>query len=238
MAGSGYNQDKSQITPTLYRVTLTMTSTTNYPTTAGSPTTKNGGVWPYEWNNSDVYTNATSMTDTQAMYLAQGNVRWAAIVDALNIITDSRISNVTITAANGSGLNTDATNQPTAISFTVAFDREAFVLGEWNLYLKSIGQAASGTYTSPEGVTGQIAYVGVGGTAVTTLAIAIQDIVTYGIVKGSTTGNTRTARVYSTAFGGDSQARVTVTQPNIPATIFGTVSATQISGTALVGSPI
>jgi hypothetical protein len=238
MAGSGYNQDKSQITPTLYRVTLAMTSATNYPTTAGSPTTKNGGVWPYEWTNSDVYTNATSMTDTQALYLAQGNMRWAAIVDALNIVADSRISNVTITAANGSALNTDATNQPTAISFTVAFDREGFVLGEWNNYLKSIGQSASGTYTNADGVAGQTAYVGVGGTAVTTLAIALQDIVTYGIVKGSTTGNSRTMRVYSTSILGDSQAKVTITQPNTPATIFGTVSATQISGTALAGSPI
>ena len=239
MAGSGYNQDKSQITPTLWRVTLTMTSATNYPTTAGSPTTKNGGVWPYEWTNSDVYTNATSISATQATYLAQGNVRWFSIIDALNIITDCRISNVTITAANGSGLNTDATNQPTAISFTVSFDREAFVLGEWNLYLKSIGQSASGTFTNPDGVAGQTAYVGVGGTAVTTLSLAIQDIVTFGITKGgASVGNSRSMRVYSSIQGGDTQAKVTVTQPNTPATIFGTVSATQISGTALVGSPI
>jgi hypothetical protein len=238
MAGSGYNQDKSQITPTLYRVTLTMTSSTNYPTTAGSPTTSNGGVWPYDWTNTDVYTNSTSLSSTQALYLAQGNVRWASIVDSLNIIADCRIENVTITAANGSGLNTDATNQPTAISFTVAYDRDAFLLGEWNNYLKSIGQSASGTYTNADGVAGQTAYVGIGGTAVTTLAIAIQDIVTYGIVKGGSTGNSRSMRVYSPTLGGDSQVKVTVVQPNTPATIFGTVSAAQISGTALVGSPI
>jgi hypothetical protein len=238
MAGSGYNQSTEQITPTLYRVTLTMTSSTNYPTTAGSPTTGNGGVWPYEWNNS-AYTNATSMSSTQATYLAQGNMRWAAIIDALDGMADCRIENVTITAANGSGLNTDATNQPTAISFTVAFDRDAFVLGEWNNYLKSIGQSASGTYTNADGVAGQTAYVGVGGTAVTTFAIALQDIITFAITKGgASVGNSRSMRVYSPTLGGDSQTKVTVTQPNTPATIFGTVSAAQISGTALVGSPI
>jgi hypothetical protein len=239
MAGSGYNQDKSQITPTLWRVTLTMTNATYYPITAGSPTTANGGVWPYEWTNSDVYTNATSMTATQATYLAQGNVRWYSIIDALTSVADCRVTNVTVTAANGSTLNTDATNQPTAISFTVAFEREAFVLSEWNTYLKSIGQSASGTYTNADGVTGQTAYVGVSGTAVTTLSLAIQDIVTFGITKGGASiGNSRSMRVYSPTLGGDSQAKVTVIQPNTPANIFSTVSATQISGTALVGSPI
>lgn len=237
MAGSGYNQDASQITPTLYRVTLTMTSATYYPITAGSPTTKNGGVWPYEWNNSAVYTNATSMTDTQAMYLAQGNARWAAIIDALDGMADCRIENVTVTAANGSTLNTDATNQPTAISFTVSFDRDAFVLGEWNNYLKSIGQSASSTFTDANG-NSQTAYTGVGGTAVTSFVIALQDIITNAICKGGTVGNSRSMRVYSTALSGDSQVKVTIVQPNTPANIYTTVSAAQISGTALSGSPI
>lgn len=237
MAGSGYNQSTEQITPTLYRVIIDTSSSSNYPTTAGNPTTGNGGVWPYDWTNP-IYTNATSLTANQATYLAQGNLRWLAIMDSLDNVADCRIENVTIAAVNGTGLTTDATNQPTTITFTVAFDRDAFVLGEWNNYLKSIGQSASGTYTDSNG-NSQTAYVGIGGTAVTTFSIALRDMITAAITKGGTTGSSRSYRVYSPTQSGDSQAKVTITQPSTPSTVFGTVSASQISGTALFsGSPI
>lgn len=234
MAGSGYNQSTEQITPTLYRVTIDTSSASNYPTTAGNPTTGNGGVWPYDWNNS-VYTNASAMSATQALYLAQGNLRWQAILEQLDSVADCRIENVTITAANGSGLNTDATNQPTAINFTVAFDRDAFILGEWNNFCKSQGNSQSGTYSDSNG-NSQSAYTGFGGTAVTTLSIALRDIVTYGITKGGTAGNPKGYRVYSPTLGGDSHVKVTITQPSTPSTVFGTVSVSQISGTALLSS--
>jgi hypothetical protein len=238
MAGSGYNQSTEQITPTLYRVIIDTSSSSNYPTTAGSPSTGNGGVWPYDWTNP-IYTNASSLTASQATYLAQGNLRWLAIMDSLDNVADCRIENVTIAAVNGSGLTTDATNQPTTITFTIAFDRDEFVLGEWNNYLKSIGQSASGTYTNSDGVSGNTAYVGIGGTAVTTVSIALRDIITSAITKGGTTGSSRSYRVYSPTLIGDSQVKVTITQPSTPSTVFGTVSASQISGTALFsGSPI
>ena len=236
MAGSGYNQSTEQITPTLYRVIIDTSSSSNYPTTAGSPSTGNGGVWPYDWTNP-VYTNATSLTANQATYLAQGNLRWAAILDSLDNVADCRIENVTIAAVNGSALNTDATNQPTTVTFTVAFDRDAFVLGEWNNYLKSIGQSSSGTYTDSNG-NSQTAYTGLGGTAVTTLSIALRDIITAGITKGGTVGSGRSYRVYSPSQAGDSQAKVTITQPSTPSTVLGTVSVSQISGTALAGTPL
>jgi len=230
MAGSGYQQDSNQLTPSLYQVVLTMTSTTYYPVASGT-TTANGGVNPYDWTNSS-YTNATSMTATQALYLAQGNVRWSMILNQLDGVSDCRILDVQV-SGNTSG--TDATTQPTGLTFTVAFDRDEFILGEWNNYLKSIGQSASGTYTNADGVTGQTAYVGIGGTAITTKALAIQDIVTAGILSNTY----RTYRVYNTAQQGDSQVKVTITQPNATASnIFGTVAVTQISGTTLAGSPL
>jgi hypothetical protein len=161
-------------------------------------------------------------------------------LDQLTGISDCRILNVSVTAANGTGLNTDVTNQPTAISFTVCFDRDEFILGEWNNICKSLGNSASGTYTNAydAGFT-PTAYVGVNGSvAITTTAIALQDIVTNAICTGSTTGNSRSYRVYSPATNGDSQIKVTITQPSTPANIYTTVSVTQVSGTTITGSPL
>jgi hypothetical protein len=234
MAGSGYQQDSNQITPGVYRVVLTMTNTTNYPVASGT-TTNNGTVNPYDWDNSS-YTNASAMSATQATYMAQGNCRWQRILDNLTSVADARIENVVV---GGNTNGTDATTQPTSVAFTVSYDRDAFILGEWNNVLKSRGQSSSGTFTNADGVAGQTAYVGVGGTAVTTLPIAIQDIVTDAIMSGGTTGWSRNWRVYSPTNLGDSQVKVTITAPNSTAsTIFGTVAVTQIAGTTLAGTPL
>jgi hypothetical protein len=234
MAGSGYQQDSNQITPGMYRVVITMTNTTNYPV-ASATTQQNGTVNPYDWTNSS-YTNASSMSATQATYLAQGNVRWQRILDNLTVIADARIENVTV---GGNTNGTDATTQPTSLSFTVSYDRDSFLLGEWNIYLKSLGKSSSGTYTNADGVAGNTAYIGIGGTAVTTPVIAIQDMVTDAIMTGTTTGWTRFWRVYNPTQSGDGQVKVTVQAPNSTAsTIFATVGVTQISGTTLAGTPL
>jgi len=251
--GSGYNQDINQLTPSIYRVTLTM-ATGNYPTGTGSTTY--GAVNPYDWDNS-AYTNASSLTAGQALVLAQGNVRWALMLQALSGISDCRIENVSVTATNqvastnatpstATGVFTpgtlDATQQPTALSFTVVFDRDEFILGEWNNYLAKIGQSSSGTYVNEidSTITGT-AYTGVGGTAITTTALAIQDIITNAIILGnaSTGSYSRLYRVYNPAQTGDSQIKVTITSPSSSAsTLFGTVAVTQISGTTLIGNPL
>jgi len=236
--GSGYNQDINQVTPGIYRVTLTMTSATYYPVATGN--TNGGGVWPYDWDNT-AYTNGTSLTSAQALTLAQGNIRWSAILDCLDNLADCRIYDVTITAANGSGLNTDATNQPTAISFTVQFDRDSFILGEWTNWLKSQGSSANGTWVSnPDGSTLPTAYNSLNSTttAINTVALALQDAIVTAITKGGSTGYTRSYRVFNSTSGGGTQIPVTITQPNTPTNIFGTVSVSQISGTTLAGSPI
>lgn len=234
MAGSGFNQDSSQVTPSLYRVTVDMSSSTNYPVATGN--TASGGLWPYDWTNP-VYTNATSLTAAQALVLAQGNVRWNRVIDSIDNIADCRILNVSVTATS----NTDATAQPTAISFTIEYYKDSFVLGEWNKWLQSQGATANGTFNFVDGSTGT-AYnspYAASATAVNTNALAIKDIVTSGILSGGSTGYKRTYRVYSPSQGGDSQTLVTITQPNATASnIYGTVSVTQISGTTLTGSPL
>jgi hypothetical protein len=232
--GSGFQLDINQLTTTQYRVTVTMTSSTNYPVSTAN--TASGGLWPYDYNNA-VYTNISVLSASQALILAQGNIRWQKVLEQLDGISDCRIYNVSVTAANGSGLNTDITNQPTALSFTVAFDRDEFILGEWNIFCKLQGNAVNGTYTNPydSGIV-LPAYTGFGGVAITTTAIALQDIVTYGICSGGTTGLYRAYRVYNPTQG-DTHTKVTITQPNTYATIYPTVSVTQIAGTTISGSP-
>jgi hypothetical protein len=226
---SGYNQDTNQLTPGIYRVVLTMSNTTYYPTATAN--TASGAVWPYDWTNP-VYTNATSLSAAQALVLAQGNLRWQRIIESLSAIADCRFENVVVTATT----TTDATSQPTGLAFTVVFDRDQGILGQWNNYLKSLGLASSGTYTNSDSTQTFTAYTGIGGTAVTTLAIALQDIVTNALISGT---YNRFWRVYSPTQAGDSQIKVTISSPVATAAqTFGTVAVTQISGTTLAGTPV
>jgi hypothetical protein len=234
MAGSGYQQDSNQITPGMYRVVLTMTDTAKYPV-ASATAQQNGTINPYDWTNSS-YTNASSMSATQATYLAQGNIRWQRILDNLAVVGDTRIENVVV---GGNTNGTDALTQPTSVSFTVSYDRDTFILGEWNKILASRGNAANGTYTNADSTQTFTAYTGVGGAAVNSTAVAIQDIVTDAIMTGTTVGWTRFWRVYNPTQLGDSQVKVTVQAPSSTAsTIFATVGVNQISGTTLAGTPL
>lgn len=232
MAGSGYQQDSNQITPGLYRVTIDTSSNTYYPLASGT-TTANGGVNPYDWTASS-YTNATSMTATQATYLAQGNLRWQNILDQLDGLSDCRILNVVIAGATN---GTDATTQNTSVAFTVEFFRDSFVLGEWNKILQSAGATANGTYTNSDGTTG-VAYnspYAASTTPVTTNLLAIKDAVTGAIIAG----RSRLGRVWNPTQNGDSQVKVTVTTPNATASnIYGTVTVAAVSYTSLAGTPV
>jgi hypothetical protein len=230
MAGSGYQQDSNQLTAGLYRVVLTMTSGTNYPVYSGTAGTTFGAVNPYDWTAS-CYTNATTLTAGQALVLAQGNLRWQNILDQIDAVADCRILDVVVS---GNTNGTDATTAPTSVAFTVEYYRDTFVIGEWNNYLKSQGQSANGTWTAADGST-QTAYTGFGGTAITTVALALQDIIATAI----SGARYRLGRVYSPTQNGDSEVRVTVAAPNATyANIYGTVGVTQISGTTLAGTPL
>ena len=232
MAGSGFQLDSNQLTPGVYRVVIN--TNTNFATSG----TAGGGINPFDWDSSN-YTNATSMSAAQALLLAQGNIRWAVIIQELTSIADCRILDVVITGATN---GTDATSQNTQIAFTVAFDRDAFILGEWNKWLFRLGGTANGTYTNADGSTG-IAYNSItagGTTAINSTALAIQDVIATAIVTGgSSAGYSRSYRVYSPTLAGDSQIKVTILQPCTPAQAFTAITLpVQISGTTLAGTPI
>jgi hypothetical protein len=231
MAGSGYQQDSNQLTQGIYRVSIN--TNTNFATTG----TAGGGVNPYDWDSSN-YTNATTMTAAQALLLAQGNLRWERIVEGLSGVADCRILDVVITGASSGA---DATSANTAVAFTVEFDRDTFILGEWNKWLASQSGTANGTYTNADGTTGT-AYNSLNSTstAITTNLLAIQDIIATALVTGgSSAGWSKTYRVWNPAQNGDSQTKVTILQPCTPAQAFTAVtSVAQISGTTLAGTPL
>lgn len=114
---SGFQQDANQLAPGLYRVILTMTNTTYYPTTDGND---NGGVTP---NSSDSFSTAnlpTTLAKGQAR--ARGNMRFRNIVNQLSGLADCQILDIEVDSDETNG---DA--QATTLAFTVKYDRDAFI---------------------------------------------------------------------------------------------------------------
>ena len=224
---SGFNLSPEQITPGLYRVAIDTSSATYYPVTNGSSVTATqGGINPYNWDNS-VYTSGLPTSISYTTALAQGNLRWAIILEQLAAIDDCRILDPVVTTGGTSG-----NYQPTAVSFTVAFDRDGAFLPTYNAVQKSVGATANGTVTINN--TSVTAYNGQdGATAVTTTILAIKDVVTKAICAGGTTGYGRSYRAFNIAQNGDSQVSLSIQQPNTPANIWGTITVSQVALTGL-----
>ena len=110
---SGFQQDSNQLQAEMYRVVLTMSNTTYYPTADGND---NGGVTPASWDS--FATLPTTLVLGKAR--ARGNMRFRNIVNQLTGLTDMQIRDITITEANG-----DA--QATSLAFTLFIERPAFI---------------------------------------------------------------------------------------------------------------
>jgi hypothetical protein len=116
---SGFQQDANQLAPGFYRVVLTMTSTTYYPTTAGAENDR-GGVTP---NSSDSFSTANLPTTlAYGQNRARGNMRFRNIVNALTGIADCQIIDIEVDSDETNG---DA--QATTLAFTAKYDRDAFI---------------------------------------------------------------------------------------------------------------
>jgi hypothetical protein len=110
---SGFQNDTNQLQAEMYRVIITMSNSTYYPTADGND---NGGVTP---SSADSFaTLPTTLAKGRAR--ARGNMRFRNVVNRLTGLSDCQIRDITITEANG-----DA--QATSLSFTVAYERPAFI---------------------------------------------------------------------------------------------------------------
>lgn len=114
---SGFVNDSNQLQPEMYRVVITMSNSTYYPSASGTAT-DNGGVTPTAW---DAFSGANlPSTLANARNRARGNMRFRNIVNRLSALSDVQIIDVTITEA-----NSDA--QATSLAFTAKFDRPLFI---------------------------------------------------------------------------------------------------------------
>jgi hypothetical protein len=204
---SGFQQDTNQLSPDFYRVVITMSGGTA-TWTAASPA--NGAVNPYNW---DSYTTLPS-SDANGQRLSRGNMRWQAIIEEVTKHADAQIIDVEVTSAD----TTDANSIPTAIAFTVRYDRDDFVLGAV--------QKIATTFTPTTG----------GAVTIDTTAKALRYLVAQGILRGGTAGYTRTYNTYLFSSTEGTQPSITITRPDTDADIYDDVAVQVLDGTELVST--
>lgn len=112
---SGFQNDINQLQAEMYKVIITMSNSTYYPT---ADSNDNGAVTPTSSDSFALADLTTTLAKAQAR--ARGNMRFRNIVNRLTNLADCQIRDITISEANG-----DA--QATSLEFTVAYDRPAFI---------------------------------------------------------------------------------------------------------------
>lgn len=112
---SGFQNDTNQLQAEMYRVVVTMSNTTYYPS-ASATAADNGGVTP---SSADSFATLPTTT-AKGQNRARGNMRFRNVINRLTGLGDCQIRDITLTEANG-----DA--QATSLAFTVLFERPAFV---------------------------------------------------------------------------------------------------------------
>ena len=110
---SGFQQDSNQLQPAFYRVVIDMTNFYDNNSIYG------GRVNPFAWDNFEG--NALPSTLDNAIKLARGNLRWQRIVDELTKYNDGQIADLEVSVDGGAF--DDADLVPTAIAFTIKYDR-------------------------------------------------------------------------------------------------------------------
>lgn len=204
---SGFQQDNNQLSPDFYRVVLTLNGGTG-TYTAASPA--NGAVNPYNW---DGYATLPS-SDANAQRLARGNMRWQAIIEEVSKYADAQILDVEVTSAD----TTDANSIPTAIAFTVKFDRDDFVLGGVTKSVTSFTPTSGGAVT------------------IDTTAKALRYLVAQGILRGYTSGYARKWNTWSYTNQSGQLESITIQQPDTPADVYDDVAVTVLDGTELTST--
>ena len=227
---SGFQQNENQLTPGLYRVTVDLTG---YSSTAAN--TDAGGV---ETRDSSAFaTQNTTLANGQRR--ARGNLRWQGILEALSIGGDYRILDVEEAESGPSTLDV-ADDVTITLTFTVQYDRDAFVLGAVQNFLIKEGRTTGGVAKNSDNET-----LGSATTCSTTL-LAIEELVVRGITKGyqnyvtdvsAAVGAgdvfTRSYRVFDGGQGAETQAVLTVKAPITPKTAHTDVTVANIDGTTL-----
>jgi hypothetical protein len=208
---SGFQLDQNQLTPTYYRVTITMQggNTTWYPVNDSEGENTEGRISALAWDNAEGDNRPNTLRKAQA--LARGNLRFQAIVEALSNLADCQILDI----EHNNSLIDMYDNQ--YINFTVKFDRDEGVFPAYCAIRKAEGETPEGGTTTT--IDGQVlphywTYAGFEQT-INYTENAIRDI----IWKALKTEHTRSVRVFHPVDGSDpftgegAQEVITAAQP-------------------------
>ncbi len=204
---TGFQQSTNQLSPDFYRVVITMSGGSG-TWTAASPA--NGAVNPYNW---DSFATLPS-SDANAQRLARGNMRFQAIIEELSKYADAQLIDVEVTSAD----NTDANSLPTALAFTVRYDRDDFILN-------AVLQGAT-TFTPTTG----------GAVTIDTTAKALRYLVVQGIQRGGTSGYSRKWNTWSHTNQAGQIEQITIQRPDTDGDIYDDVVVSVLDGTELVST--
>jgi len=202
---SGFQQDPNQLSPKFYRVVLTLSGGTGtYPTADGND---NGAV--YTQDHSQFITKPTTLVI--AKRVARGHQRFLAIVEQVSKYADAQILDIEFTSAGA----TVAGNQPTAVKFTVRYDRDDNVLPS----LRAELFAANGNFDDA------------GSAEVNTTVKAVRQLVVQGITR---VNYQKFMRVFDPVLGEERQEFLTVTTPDTAADVYVDSVVTLLDGTTLI----
>lgn len=199
---SGFQQDANQLAPNFYRVAIDMSDANFYPTASGNT---GGGVTPTAWDSFSTANLPTTLAKSQNR--ARGNMRFRNVVNRLTGLADCQLLDITVVEAN-------ADAQATALTFTVKFERDAFI-------------PLTGQYQGTTVVGNDIA-----GAAMNTVAKAIANAIALGIRDASTAS----LRVYNPAIAEGIQDTLTTAPAGTATQTLGTVTVTLIDTTTLVNA--
>ena len=204
---TGFQQDTNQLSPDFYRVVITMSGGTA-TWTAASPA--NGTVNPFNW---DSYATLPS-SNANAQRLARGNMRFQAIIEEVSKFADAQIIDVEVTSPDA----TNSNSLPTALAFTVRYDRDDFVL-----------PAVLQSVTSFTPTTG-------GAVTIDTTAKALRYLVVQGIQRGGTSGYSRKWNTWSFTNQSGQVEQITIQRPDTDADIYDDVAVSLLDGTELTST--
>ena len=203
---SGFVQDSNQLSPSLYRVVITMTG---YPVSTGNT---GGAVTPVSSDNIGSGVNQISAKPTTlalARDRARGNLRFRNLINRLSGLGDVQILDIEVGAAATTG-----DSQATTLAFTVKYDRPQGLLAT----IRAAVYAESAAYTNADAVE------------ITTIVLGLEEVV----VRGVRDVTTSTARVFGTDI--DLMESITVAAPDTATNVLADVTVALIDGTEVITS--
>ncbi len=213
---SGFKIAADSLRPEFYQVVITLSGGAGtYPTADGND---NGAVYPQD--HSQFTTKPTTLVIGKRV--ARGHQRFLAIIENLSKYADVAIQDVQFT----SGGATAADNQPTAVTFTVRYDRfaaagDATTQGVLASVRAEIGSPYQFTATTDGTIT------------VDSTAKALRYLVGQAICR---TNYTKRVRVWDGGNGFETDMVLTTTLPDSTADVYKDVAVTLVDAAETVDS--